>query len=52
MDEYKKPYFILFNAITDAIKMLIEDRAADAMEILYTSQIKSEEAFVSFGEGN
>jgi len=52
MDEYKKPYYILFNAITDAIKMFSEDRAAEAMEILYISQIKAEEAFVSFNEEN
>lgn len=52
MDQYKKPYLILFNAITDAIKMLKENRAVDAMEILYTSQMKSEETFISFGEEN
>ena len=50
MSEYKKPYYILFNSITDAMQMLRENRNAAAMEILCMAQIKSEEAFVLYDE--
>ena len=49
MNEYEKSYYILFNSITDAIQMLRENRSAAAMEILCMAQIRSEEAFVIFG---
>ncbi|MEE1279254.1 MAG: hypothetical protein UHH95_00300 [Oscillospiraceae bacterium] len=50
MDEYKKPYLILFNAISDAKKSLMENNMTKAMEILDIAQMKAEEAFISFEE--
>ncbi len=50
MDEYKKPYLILFNAFTDAKKSLMENDMLRAMEILDIAQMKAEEAFISFDE--
>lgn len=52
MSEYKKPYHILFNSITDAMQMLRENRNAAAMEILCMAQLRAEEAFVLYDEEN
>ena len=47
MSEYEKPYKILFNAITDALK---QKDFETAKGILILAQIKAEEAFITFGE--
>ena len=47
MSEYEKPYKILFNAITDALK---ERDFETAKGILVLAQIEAEEAFLSFEE--
>ena len=47
MEMYKKMYYTLFNAITDAIE---EEDKEKAVEILKNAQIETEEIFISFGE--
>ena len=59
MDEYKKPYLILFNSITDTIKNLentiieldMQDTILKALEneikTLKSAQANAEEAFIS-----
>ena len=47
MNEFKKPYKILFNAITDALK---EKDFETVKGILVLAQIEAEEAYVNFIE--
>ena len=47
MNEYEKPYKILFNAVTDAIKTRDFETAKG---ILILAQVEAEEAFVAFEE--
>ena len=47
MDNYKFMYYILFNAITNAIKAQTENSYDIAMEILLTAQQNAEEIFIS-----
>jgi len=47
MDEYRKPYLILFNAITDALKKLENDDFEEAEKLLIQAQIDAEEAFIT-----
>ncbi len=47
MEMYKKMYYKLFNAITDAIEI---DDKEKADEILKNAQIETEEMFIGFGE--
>ena len=47
MNEYEKPYKILFNAVTDAIKTRDFETAKG---ILILAQVEAEEAFVNFEE--
>lgn len=49
MNEYEKPYKILFNSITNALE---QDDAKIIKEILILAQIEAEEAFISFSEEN
>lgn len=50
MNEYQKPYYLLFNAITDALCEIRKMNFGDAIEILTKAQQASEEVFVSFEE--
>ncbi len=50
MNEYKKPYTIMFNAVTDAIRKIVKGDNAGALEILVEAQQKAEEEFISFEE--
>ena len=54
MDNYKKMYLALFNAIADAIERLQavqkESVVSDVIIILQTAQQNSEEAYMSAGE--
>ncbi len=50
MNEYQKPYYIVFNAVTDAVRELEKLNFGKAREILIKAQYDAEEAFVSFGE--
>ena len=52
MNEYQKPYYIVFNAITDAVRELEKSNFGKAREILTQAQCDAEEAFVTFGENN
>ena len=47
MDEYKAPYLILFNAITDALKQLEGQNYGKAKELLIEAQQQAEEAFMN-----
>ncbi len=47
MDEYKAPYLILFNGITDALEMIDRQDIEHAKELLIQVQQKAEEAFIS-----
>mgnify|MGYP004505299755 FL=1 len=50
MEDYKKLYTLLFNAITDALEQLAEGRVPQAQEMLTTAQQDAEELFLSAGE--
>ena len=50
MDIYKEPYFLLFNAITDAHRYLMLNCAADAAEVLVKAQQDAEGLVVSAEE--
>ncbi len=47
MNEYKRPYYILFNAITDAIKEIEKFNNFEARLILQKAQLKAEEEYIS-----
>ena len=46
MDEYKTPYLILFNSITDALAMLERQNYGTVKELLIKAQKDAETAFV------
>ncbi len=48
MSAYKKPYLILFNAITDALKKIEQDNVFMAKQTLIQAQIDAEEEYISF----
>lgn len=48
--DYKKPYLILFNGITDAIHAMEELDFGRAKRTLKYAQYEAEEAFISNGE--
>ena len=50
MNIYKKMYHLLFNAITDALEELRAGRRENAVELLKTAQITTEEIFISSDE--
>ena len=50
MDAYKESYLLLFNAITDARRQLLQCRTADAVETLMEAQKNAEELILSAGE--
>ena len=43
MDTYEKPYFLLFNAITDATTQLMRCQNIDALKTLLGAQREAEE---------
>ena len=47
MNEYKKPYMILFNSITDALNAKDFE---SAKQILIHGQIAAEDAFINYEE--
>lgn len=49
MDEYKKPYLMLFNRITDALEKIDQQDYESAKEILIQAQQEAEEAFILEG---
>lgn len=50
MSEYKKPYLILFSAITDAIEELQRQNFGLAREQLIQAQRDAEEAYLEWEE--
>ena len=50
MSEYKKPYLILFSAITDAIEELQRQNFGLARELLIQAQRDAEEAYLGWEE--
>ena len=46
MTDYKKPYFTLFNAITDAVNALEAQNYGQAKAILRQAQVDAEEAYL------
>ena len=47
MDEYKVPYLILFNRVTDVLEALETSDMADIREMLIRAQQEAEEAFIA-----
>ncbi|MBE6788435.1 MAG: hypothetical protein E7539_02095 [Ruminococcaceae bacterium] len=50
MDEYKKPYFILFSAMCDIFDNIDQLDAGSVKEIIYKAQNEAEDAYVMFPE--
>ena len=50
MQNYKKMYATLFNAITDALESLKRQNYAEAMEMLIQAQQRSEEIYINAEE--
>jgi len=48
MSEYKKPYLILFNAISQAVEQIDSEQIGEAKEILMVARLKAEDAFINF----
>lgn len=46
-DEYKKPYFILFNGITDTLASLDAGKLGEARARLIQAQQEAEEAYIN-----
>lgn len=44
--DYRKMYYLLFNAMTDAINCLRQNNAGQAMQILIAAQQDAEELFI------
>ena len=49
MDEYKKPYLILFGKLADAIEAIEKCNFGQAKEILIKAQNDAEEEYINFG---
>ena len=47
MSIYKKMYFTLFNAITDALNLLGKHNTEAAIKVLSDAQIKTEEMYIN-----
>jgi len=47
MDEYRKPYLRLFNAVTDALREMERGQEKNARDRLIRAQIEAEDCFVS-----
>ena len=50
MDDYRSMYLLLFNAVTDALSMLEEQKTEKAKCLLENAQQACEELFISGGE--
>ena len=46
MADYKKMYTTLFNAITDALRLMEDEKVIDAAVILATAQLQTEEMYM------
>lgn len=52
MNEYEKPYYILFNACTDSLAALEEQNYGVARQLLRRAQVEAEESFLAAGENS
>ena len=52
MDEYKKPYLILFNGCEAAIQAMEKQNYGQARELLIQAEQAAEEAFMAQSEEN
>ena len=50
MNEYQKPYYFLFNKVSDVIHLLAKGEIENATYTLLKAQVDAEELFVSWGE--
>lgn len=46
MADYKKMYTTLFNAVTDALRLMEDEKVIDAAVILATAQLQTEEMYM------
>lgn len=46
MADYKKMYTTLFNAVTDALRLMEDEKVIDAAVILATVQLQTEEMYM------
>ena len=46
MADYKKMYTTLFNAVTDALRLMEDEEFVDAAVILATAQLQTEEMYM------
>ena len=46
MPNYEKMYYTLFNAITDALCLMVENKYTDASIVLATAQCITEEMYI------
>lgn len=47
MPDYEKMYYTLFNAITDALRLMEQEQYADAAIRLAAAQCETEELYIS-----
>ena len=47
MEEYKKMYLLLFNAITDALEQMEQQNYGTAKGLLITAQQQAEEIYIT-----
>lgn len=45
--DYKKAYYLLFNAQTDAVKLLQQSQIKTAIKLLQDSQLKTEDMYIN-----
>lgn len=50
MNEYQRPYYFLFNKVTDVIHLLAKGEIEKATYELLKAQVDADELFVSWGE--
>lgn len=50
MDEYQKPYFILWNGCTEAIEALGKQNFGEAADILCRAQREAEDCYITEAE--
>ena len=50
MEVYQKMYYLLFNAITDALKQMDAQNYGEAKETLISAQQKAEEIYIDSAE--
>ena len=46
MADYKKMYTTLFNAVTDALGLMEDEKFVDAAVVLATAQLQTEEMYI------